>query len=644
MCGITGIVRRNGEGSVRQETLDEMTDALAHRGPDGRGTVTWGKVGFGNRRLAIIDIDHGDQPLSINDGDLTIVYNGEIYNHDELRANLRELGHEFETETDTEVVLHLYDRYGLDMFEHLNGMFAFGIYDRTADEIVLGRDRFGQKPLYVYEDDDVVLFASEIKALLRHPVVERRPDPRGVQEYLTFQHCLGSRTMFANVRHVEPAHFLVLDGSGHTVEEGRYWRFDVDTDDSRTAEEHVRLLRSRIEEAVEMRIPDEVDGGAYVSGGLDSGIVAGIAARKAEHTLPAFTGYFEEEGFSELPYAAAVAEQTDSPLHSVCPTPEDFADTLEELIFYMDEPAAGPGSFPQLMVSRLASEHVKVVLGGQGGDELFGGYARYLVLYLEACIKGSIFQEPEEGSPLVTLEDVTSDLTMLQDYTPMIEDFWSDGLFQPLDERYFDLMSRIPDLGAYFTAEFLEERDEDAIFETYQDEFAAVVETAPDGRTSHLNRLTAFDLRAQFRALLQVEDRMSMANSLESRLPLLDHRIAELSYRIPGEQKFGDGKLKRVLQQAGEPYLPDEVLERDDKMGFPVPYVSWLQGPLREFADEILLGERAREREIYRIDRIEDLLDEERPNGRALWGILCLELWFRTYIDPEEPPARSGAG
>lgn len=634
MCGICGIITKD-DSLVDQNVLDEMTDVLRHRGPDGRDTHRWGSIGFGHRRLAIIDLDHGQQPMSNADETVWINYNGEVYNYVELRSDLIQRGYTFETRTDTEVVLHLYEEHGLDMFEHLNGMFAFAIYDQDRGRIVLGRDRFGQKPLYVYEDDEVVLFGSEIKALLQHPQVTAEPDPRGVQEYLTFQHCLGDRTMFKNVRHVEPACYLVLDEEGNRLEEDRYWWFDLDEAYEKSEEECIDELRFVLEDAIKIRLRSDVPIGSYLSGGVDSSTVSSMASRLMDQGLPAFTGYFEEEGFSELEYAESVADQNDSPHHTVCPDAEDFAENLQRIIYHMDEPAAGPGSFPQLMVSQLASEHVKVVLGGIGGDELFGGYARYLILYLEACIKGSIYQTQDPGSHLVTLENVISNLAMLQDYTPLIREFWRDGLFERSEKRYFDLMKRFPDLNKFFTEDFLEDRDEDEIYASFEEEFNEILDHTPEGHTSLFNRMTAYDTKTMLRSLLHVEDRMSMACSIESRLPMLDHRIAELAYRIPARYKYGDGKAKAALIKAASSFLPEDVLEREDKMGFPVPYVSWLQGPLRKFAEGILLGEEARSRGIYNMEGIEELLESERPNGRELWGLLCLELWFQTFIEDD---------
>jgi asparagine synthase (glutamine-hydrolysing) len=634
MCGITGLIERDRHRAVDRSALAAMTEVIAHRGPDGQGVETFGNVGLGNRRLAIIDRAGGDQPMRSSDGDLTITYNGELYNYRELRADLTDRGFRFRTQSDTEVMLGLYAVHGLDMFRHTNGMFAFAIWDSRERRLVLARDRFGEKPLYWHAGPERVAFASEIKSLLKVPGVRATPDWDGVHEYLTFQYCLAERTLFEGVRKIPPASFLVLGDRGEVLDQREYWSLGFEEDHATAEEAYVDELRSILEDAVRIRLRSDVPVGTYLSGGLDSSAIASVAARITGNGLPAFTGTFAEgEQYDELPYARAVADSNGSTLHVVTPTSDDFAQRFRQMIWHMDEPAAGPGAFPQLMVSDLAARNVRVVLGGQGGDELFGGYARYLMLYLEESIRGSIFESQDPGKHVVTLAGMLPNLSMLQQYVPLLKRFWAAGLFEDIEHRYYRLITRDPDLGSHFTPEFLAGRDESAIYGAFEGQFNDILERVPSGGSALFNRMTAYDSRTLLQSLLHVEDRMSMAMSLESRLPLLDHRIAELAFRMPPLYKYRDGHPKAALRTAVSSYLPPQVLARKDKMGFPVPFVEWAGGPLRPFIRDTLLGEAARERGIYDMAGIERLIDGESPYGRELWGLLCLETWFQVFID-----------
>jgi asparagine synthase (glutamine-hydrolysing) len=628
MCGIAGIVLKDRHAAVDPAVLDRMTDVLVHRGPDDRGTTIAGNVGLGNRRLSIIDIEGGHQPLSTSDGELWITFNGELYNYVELREDLVARGYRLRTQSDTEVVLNLYACYGLEMFGRMNGMFAFAIHDCRAGRVLLARDRFGEKPLYVYEDGERLLFASEIKAFLEAGV-KAEPDPEALHEYLTFQYCLGERTLFHGVRKLRPASYLLLDDTGRELDRREYWSLAFEEDHERAEDEFVEELRSLIEDAIRIRLRSDVPVGTYLSGGFDSSVVSSVAATLMGGGLPAFTGWFAEgRGYDEREYAAAVAAQTGGEHHLVECTAEDFAGSLRDMIWHLDEPAAGPGVFPQLVVSRAARERVTVVLGGQGGDELFGGYARYLMLYLEESIKGSIFGTQDPARHIVTLDRVLPHLAVLRQYVPALERFWSQGLFEPVDRRYFSLVARSAHLEDVLEPAFLGSRDPERLYGAFAAQFDELPATSP-----LFNRMTAYDARTMLQSLLHVEDRMSMAVSLESRLPYLDHRIAELMFRMPAAYKYRDGEGKAALRAAAGSLVPAVVRERTDKMGFPVPFVEWARGELRGLVSETLLGEAAKRRGIYRPEGVERLIDGEQPFGRELWGLLCLETWFQTFID-----------
>jgi len=630
MCGIAGIIYKNRSHAVERERLDAMTDILAHRGPDGRGTKIWRNIGLGHRRLAIIDVDAGHQPMEYADETLAITYNGEIYNYVELRSELLQKGYRFRTRTDTEVLLALYECYGEQMFAHLNGMFAFAIHDTRRDRVLLSRDRFGEKPLYYYEDKEKFLFASEIKSILTYPGIPREVNRQALHEYLTFQYCQAGRTLFKGIHKILPAHYAIISGGGDIQCLSEYWHLGFEEDYSRNEEYYVDELRFLIEDAVKIRLRSDVPVGAYVSGGIDSGVVATLGSKFIGHGLPSFTGYFSEgPEYNELRYAEAIVRQNQSQHFTVCPTAEDFSSAMKKISWHMDEPAAGPGVFPQYMVSKLASEHVKVVLGGQGGDEMFGGYARYLIVYLEEAIKGSIFGTQDSKKHIVTLDKVLPNLSMLQQYVPMLKQFWSRGLFDPVEERYFKLVSRTPNLSSYYTREFLQDRNEFEIFESFKQQFNHITTKASSGESSLFNRMTSYDLQMFIQSLLHVEDRMSMACSIESRLPLLDHRLAELMFRMPPLYKFRNGKPKAVLLEAVKNLLPTEVLNRRDKMGFPVPFNEWGKKSLAPYLHELLLGQSSIRRGIYMRDGLGQLLSKDEPFSRELWGILSLELWFQ---------------
>ncbi len=641
MCGICGIISREQGGPVDRGSLETMMAALAHRGPDDEGVYLHGGVGLGHKRLSIIDLGTGHQPMTNEDGSVWIVFNGEIYNYLELRRDLvRE--HSFKTQSDTEVILHLYEEIGERCLERLNGMFSFAIWDARQQRLFAARDRLGIKPFYWHLGRDHLAFASEPKAILAAGLTTARPDSQGLEEYLTFQFCLGDRTMFDGIRRLEPGHYMTFrplrDAEPAVV---KYWDFNYEIDTHHTAEYYVDQLRTLLHDSVRLQLRSDVPVGAHLSGGIDSSTVVSLAASLYGGDFHTFTGAFREgPQYDETRYARAVAEHVHSVHHEVWPTATEFADVLPTLIYMMDEPAAGPGLFPQYAVSKLARQHVKVVLGGQGGDEIFGGYARYLVAYLEQCLKGVIFGTQEDEKHLVTWDSIMPNLPLLQQYRPLLQSFWREGLFEEMDRRYFRLVSRIEDAETLITRDAWNAGSQGRMFES----FSAVFNNP--ATKSYFNKMTNFDLKTLLPALLQVEDRTSMSVSLESRVPLLDHRILELVTRMPPTTRFKGGDTKRVFREAVRQLLPQVVFERRDKMGFPVPLAEWARGPIRDFLADTLLSTRARQRGVYQMDGIERLISHERGFGRQLWGVLCLELWFRAFIDGDRPsmPHDTGSG
>ena len=625
MCGLAGVVNLTG-GSVSQPVLERMGAVLHHRGPDDAGLYLDANVGFCHKRLAIIDLASGHQPMTF-DG-VTIAYNGELYNYLELRADLQQKGHVFRTSSDTEVIIRMYQEYGAECVTHFNGMFAFLLHDRPRQLLFTARDHFGIKPLYYCRTPSYLLFASEIKALLRHPDVTPVRDLDALREYLTFQFVLGDRTLFQSIRKVPPGHYQVVDLRDGTLRTVRYWEPRFQVDRYHTEEYFIVELRRLLTDAVRLQMRSDVAVGSYLSGGLDSSIVSILASTHAPGGLKCFTGAFREgPDFDESAYAREVATACGAQMLEIVPTEDDFVDLLPRLVYHMDEPGAGPGLFPQYMVSRCAASHVKVCLGGQGGDEIFGGYARYLVAYLEQALKGAIFESNEEAEHIVSLKSIVPHLASLRQYSPMLKAFWTDGVFEPMDRRYFRLIDRSGGDHHLFSEEFRACLDREELFARFQTVF-----NHPD-TLSYYNKMTHFDLVTGLPALLHVEDRMSMAVSLESRVPFLDPRIVTLVTSMPPRMKFKGGEMKYILKQAMGDVLPPRILHRKEKMGFPVPIHLWARGRAHEFFADTLLAQRSRERGLIDQEQVGRLLDDEAPFSRRLWGLLNMELWHRQFID-----------
>ncbi len=628
MCGIAGIVSRDRARMPDADRLRIMMDTLAHRGPDGEGEWIDGPAALGHKRLAIIDLETGRQPMSNEDGSIWIVFNGEIYNYVELRRDLVR-HHNFRTQSDTEVILHLYEEFGERCLERLNGMFAFAIWDARQQRLFAARDRVGIKPFYYSLDNEQLVFASEPKAMLAAGFVAPEPDTQGLEEYLTFQFCLGDRTLFRDIRKLEPGHYMTFrparDQQPAVV---CYWDYKYELDFHHTDEYFREQLVWLLNDSIRMQLRSDVPVGAHCSGGLDSSTVVTLAAKQFPHRFQTFTGAFREgPQYDETRYAHAVADGIGALYHEIWPTAAEFVDAMPNLIYMMDEPAAGPGLFPQYCVSKLARAHVKVVLGGQGGDELFGGYARYLVAYLEQALRGAIYGTGDDARHVVTWDSIAPSLAMLREYRPLLQSFFKEGLFEEMDSRYFRLVSRMENADALFSNDVWSNESRTRMFLAYSQIF-----NNPSTK-SYFNKMTNFDLKTLLPALLQVEDRTSMSVSLESRVPILDHRIAELVTTMPPAVRFQGGDSKRVFREAVAGHLPNAVVQRRDKMGFPVPLTEWLRGPIHEFVSDTLLSARARARGIYKIDGVQQLLRREASFGRQLWGLLSLELWFRAFVD-----------
>ena len=601
-----------------------MNEIQAHRGPDDKAvwTHTHAHVGLAHRRLSIIDLSpNGRQPLAL--GDDRLVANGEIYNYRELRTQLGKSA--FRTESDSECILVGYRLKEDQVLDDLRGMYAFAVWDERRQRLFCARDRFGIKPFYYTVSDGVLYFASEAKALLPF-VPEVRTNPESLSDYLTFQLVLEDKTLFAGIHELPPAHTLVVENG--QVQIKKYWDvyYDLDTDHTDTYFQDV--VHELLEDSVKLHLRADVPVGAYVSGGIDSSLLASMANRvTGSSSLMGFTGRFDEGAeFDESGYARDVARKSNFSLVERTIGVTDFIDNIEKVIYHLDFPVAGPGSFPQYMVSELAAKHRKVVIGGQGGDEIFGGYARYLVAYFEQCIKAAIEGRLDNGDFVVTYESIIPSLRSLESYKPMLSSFWSQGLFESMDKRYFQLIDRSPRSSPEVSLPAMDYAPFEAFLELFNARNVGV-------SSSYFDSMTHFDFKTLLPALLHVEDRMSMAHGLEARVPLLDHPLVELAASIPANVKFKDGQLKRLLKKVAAPYLPESVSRRQDKMGFPVPLTQWIQGEAHDFVMDVFTTGASRGREFIDNDQVRHLVEGEGQFSRKIWAYLSLELWQQAFHD-----------
>ena len=628
MCGLVGLVSLSRQ-QLRNagKALQVMNDLIAHRGPDDSGV--WihqdGFVGLAHRRLAIIDLSpNAAQPMVNSFGD-SLSYNGEIYNYRELRSELASQGQSFRSNSDTETILALYKKMGTAAISKLRGMFAFSLWDESNQRLVLARDRFGIKPLYYTIQEGVLYFASEQKALLPFlPSIST--NPAAFAEYLTFQYTITGSTMFDGIEQLMPGHFMTIQNG--SIQTTQYWDVKYEVDYSWTAESAEERLHELIDESVDLHLRSDVEVGSYLSGGVDSSLIAILAAGNSNFGGKGFHGRFTDyPGYDESAFARDASNAFNGDLRTIDITAKDFEDNIRKVIWHLDQPTAGPGSFPQYMVSALASQDVKVVLGGQGGDEIFGGYARYLIAYFEQSIKAAIDGTYKNGNYVVTIESIIPNLGILQEYKPLMQEFWREGLFGPLDERFFRLVNRSTDMQSEVQWDSL---DMNSVKESFLNIFNSQANVRKE---AYFDSMTHFEFKTLLPALLTVEDRMSMAHGLESRVPLLDHRIVEFAATVPADLKFPGGRLKHLLRNSYRETLPNSILERRDKMGFPVPLKEWFGDELKPFVSDILSNMHSKQRDYLNTGEILKNFGDEARFSRKTWALLSLELWQQEFHD-----------
>lgn len=627
MCGIAGIINYKRESRPNlQQYLEVMGSLIEHRGPDGKGVWVHDKqfVGFAHQRLSIIDLaETANQPMTDRNGNW-VAFNGEIYNYIELRKELGE--QHFVTQSDTEVILFAYRKWGQDCVKHFRGMFAFALWDEANQLLFCARDHFGIKPFYFASNRGSFYFASEVKALL--PFLDDiKTDIGGLKDYLTFQLCLDGKTLFNGVQELLPAHAAVIKNG--EVKMRRYWEVFYEPDFNHTATYFKNELNDRLNDSIKYHLRSDVPVGSYVSGGLDSSTIASIASdMQQKGDMIGFTGKFASYGaaFDESQYAQDVADMKGFELQTIDIKAQNFIDNIKKVIYHLDYPVAGPGSFPQYMVSSLAAKSRKVVLGGQGGDEIFGGYTRYLIAYFEQCIKGAIEGTRTSGNFVVTYESIIPNLVALRNYKPMLQEFWRQGIFEPMDRRYFQLVNRAPSLDKEINWAMLEPY-------SARESFGKIFNGDNVKKESYFDLMTHFDFKTLLPGLLQVEDRMSMAHGLESRVPLLDRSIVELAATMPADIKFKDGDMKHIFKQIVPQYLPDSIVNRKDKMGFPTPMNQWINNEANDFVKDIFSTSKALNRDIINNKIVVEGLQNESTYGRKIWGLLCLEIWQQEFHD-----------
>ncbi|MBI4179926.1 asparagine synthase (glutamine-hydrolyzing) [bacterium] len=630
MCGICGVLSLDPALRVTEDIPLKMRETMPYRGPDESGLHVDGPVGLGHVRLSIIDIAGGHQPMRDEGTGRVIVYNGEIYNYIELRKGLEERGHRFRTKSDTEVLLKMFVEHGPAAFRDLNGMFAFGIYDPQDRTILLGRDPFGIKPLYYMEENNHFYFASEIKALLAVRT-RRAVSAKALADYFAFQYVLPGETLFDGIRQLPPGTWLRAGPRG--IETSAYWDVPFDKHPARSPEAHAEQVADLLSSSVRWQLRSDVPVGAHLSGGVDTGGIVSMAVRHyrevSDHAFHTFTVGFEEGGiYDDRAFTNRTATAARTEHHAVYPTASDFERSMGRIMWVMDEPAAGEGVFGQYMVSREARRHVTVVLGGQGADEIFGGYARNYIAYLENAFRRLCFLggAPADMSVLGLLPNVSQ----LKNYTSLLKQHLRSGLLASPDERYYRLIARNPDPVGVL-GDSLRPR-----VSTYHplDSFKEIF-NRPRG-AEPLDRILHYELRAWLPALLHVEDRMSMAWSLESRVPFLDPRLVEYAFRAPASVKLRGGRLKHLLRAALRGVVPDEILDRRDKIGFPVPIQAWRRRSLQGFMSRLFTRSTLAEDGIVRRESVARIAEGSGEFDRNLWGLICLELWYRQFFRGEK--------
>ena len=626
MCGIAGFINIQPGSDIAEQLIKNMCGVIRHRGPDDQGVWIGDGIALGVRRLSIIDLPGGHQPIFNEDQSIVVVFNGEIYNYRELRKELQECGHHFTTKSDTETIVHAYEEYSDDCVKHLRGMFTFAIWDRKRQRLLAARDRFGKKPLNYYWDGQRLIFGSEIKSILEAGI-RREINLTALDEYLVYGYVPAPNTLFKGVLKLPAAHILIYENG--RISTKRYWELSFTPtcqDDEATAIERTRAL---LKEAVQVRLMSEVPLGVFLSGGVDSSVVVGLMSQMMNRPVKTFSIGFEEDDYNELPYARQVAQHFNTDHHEFLVWP-DLISVLPQLVWAYDEPFADPSMLPTYYVSRLARDHVTVVLTGDGGDEIFGGYSRYrrelsikrmpgFLRLLLGCA-GMLLPDGMRGKR--RLSNISHDLATRYVQTDMP----------------FPAVSRS---SIYHREYFAQVRD----YDPYQ---RAIGEFHSAQHLDIMTQMQFVDVRLYLADDILVKvDKASMLNSLEARAPMLDQHLVEYVSSLPSTVRTRNGVLKYLLKQVAADLLPIEILARS-KQGFGVPLKHWFRGGLTDYAYDLLGSPRAQQRDIFDAQFIRNLLKAHAStklinHSNAIWALLCLELWFQTCMDQPTNHAKQPA-
>jgi len=626
MCGIVGEMRFTNK-LIDKATIERMRDRLIHRGPDDTGIFIDQNIGFGFRRLAILDLSPGGhQPMQSSDGKVTIVFNGEIYNFKDLRNQLEERGYIFKSKSDTEVILALYQEYGLDFLEYLRGMFAIALWDAIKQRLVLARDRLGKKPLKYYLDSQGIIFGSEIKAILKHPRVPKYLDPAAIHHYLTLQYIPAPWTGFLGIKKLPAAHYAVIERGEMKIK--RYWQIDFRKKEQRSIEEWILLIRQELEDCVKLRMISDVPLGAFLSGGIDSSAVVAMMAKNSARPVKTFSIGFREEKYNELPFAKMIAKQFGTE-HTEFVIEPQATDILPKLAMQYDEPFADSSAFATYVLSKLTRKYVTVALNGDGGDENFAGYERYPIFALAQRLEKipKFFRH--------VLAAGAGFLRLLHNNTFLDRaDRFSKSLLQSSARQYLEYMQYFSDeyKRANYTGEFIAKLGSVEDSSVWLGRLMNTAETQDS-----VDRAVFTDIQTYLPDDLLVKvDMASMAWSLEGRSPLLDQRLLELTAKIPSSLKVRGNQKKVIFRKALRGIIPDLILDRP-KRGFSVPIDVWFRGELNGYIKTHLLDGRFIKRNILRPDSVQ-LLVHKHTRGRIsyayqLWALLMLELWYEQYFD-----------
>ena len=618
MCGISGVFHYRG-GVADRSVIGQQMQVLRHRGPDDTGLWSDGDVAFGHRRLAIVDLSPaGHQPMPNEDESIWVTYNGELFDWPAQQPVLEARGHRMRGHADTESLLHLYEDHDVAMFEHLRGFFAFGLFDRRRRRLLLGRDRFGVKPLYYHDDGRRIAFASELKALMLDPSVPNEMDERAVADFLTYQYVPGPRTIWKGVRKLPPAHYLIADAQG--VRLARYWSLPTDVDDGHPVGHYRERLLELLAESVRVRLLSDVPLGAFLSGGIDSSVVVAMMARAMSQPVKTFSIGFEHQDFSELEHARTVARHLGTDHHELVVKP-DALDLLPRLVWQMDEPFADASMIPSYYVAQMARRHVTVALSGDGGDELHAGYTTYGWAREYARL---------DFLPRALRRAMALPARLLHTDHPLGRKL--ERLGMTVVDRHLDVMStfRRAELDAVMTREMRERLRGYDPYQGMREVHAA------HGRTDVPSLLDLDAHTYMIDDVLVKVDRTTMMHSLESREPLLDHKLVEFVARVPFQYKLNGSVGKWLLRDSVRGLLPPAILARP-KQGFGVPLEHWFGAGFGALTRDVLFDSRPRWRGIFDPNGVERMLRD--PENRAerrtkqLWTLLCLEMWSQTFRD-----------